>query len=68
MLYLLIVFLSSALIGEVPYNMKWAESGLQVCSDSQVVFLTDEAFFDGAVLVVQASIIVKVSTVFIARS
>lgn len=48
--------------------MKWAESGLQVCSDSQVVFLTDEAFFDGAVLVVQASIIVKVSTVFIARS
>lgn len=43
----------------------WAEPGQRMCSNIQAVFLTDEAHPGGAVLVIQASITVKVSTVFI---
>lgn len=43
----------------------WAEPGKRMCSNVQAVFLTDEAEPGGAVVVIQASITVKVSTVFI---
>lgn len=43
----------------------WAKPGKQVCSGIQGRFLTDELHLDGALHVVQASIIIKVRAVFI---
>lgn len=43
----------------------WAKPGKQVCSGIHGRFLTDELHLDGAVHVVQESIIIKVSAVFV---